>query len=64
MVVAWMNHSPDRASDFYFCGEVKAASFVSLMSPNGTKRKCRHARAFPKLGADRLCHPPAGHSRP
>ena len=27
----------------------------------GTKRKCR---TLPELGLDRLCHPPAGHSRP
>jgi len=30
----------------------------------GTKRKCPNARIFPELGADRLCHQPAGHSRP
>ena len=35
-----------------------------ITSENGTKRKCRNARVFPKLGVDRLCHRPADHSRP
>jgi hypothetical protein len=37
---------------------------AGLTSVLGTKRKSWNARVFPELGVDRLCHPPAGHSRP
>jgi hypothetical protein len=30
----------------------------------GTMRKCRNLGVFPERGLDRLCHPPARHSRP
>jgi hypothetical protein len=33
----------------------------STTTAAGTKRNCRNARVFPKLGLDRLCHQPAGH---
>jgi hypothetical protein len=32
--------------------------------PVGTKRKCRNAPGISGAGVDRLCHSPAGHSRP
>jgi hypothetical protein len=38
-------------------------SFLATPAP-GTKRKCGIARVFPQLEVDRLCHQPAGHSRP
>jgi hypothetical protein len=33
------------------------------ISVSGTERKCWNARVFRELVVDRLCYPPAGHSR-